>query len=103
MDFNKAFDSIKRRALTFKVVTSDIEGINVVDSIKYLGVTINNTRKCFTRQKRIMIEEAQKMAISSYSIIHNKKKRKSCKSVALPSISVGVAVLSITEKAQTHE
>ena len=60
VDFNKAFDSIKRRALTFKVVTSDIEGINVVDSIKYLGVTINNTRKCFTRQKRIMIEEAQK-------------------------------------------
>ena len=40
----------------------NIEGINVVDSIKYLGVTINNTRKCFTRQKRIMIEKAQKMA-----------------------------------------
>ena len=53
----------------------NIEGINVVDSIKYLGVTINNTRKCFTRQKRIMIEKAQKMAQSTYSIIHKKKKK----------------------------
>lgn len=45
-----------------------IEGIKVTEKIKYLGITINNTRNCFKYQKRMMINKPQKLANVTHSV-----------------------------------
>ena len=89
-----------------------IENIEVCEEIKYLGLTLTNNRNIFTKQKKIMIEKAQKLANLTYSII-----AKSChkiiigkaywKNVCLPSILYGANVVNFTEtdiqKLQTIE
>lgn len=80
-----------------------IENIQVCEEIKYLGLTLLNNRNIFTKQKKIMIEKAQKLANLTYSII-----AKSChkitvgkaywKSVCLPSILYGANVINFTER-----
>lgn len=80
----------------------EIEGIKVTDSIKYLGLTIDNKKNYFKTQKRIIIEKAQKLANTTYCVI-----AKSCnklmigktfwKSVALPSILYGTRIINLTD------
>ena len=80
-----------------------VEGIEVVSSIKYLGFTINNTRNIFTLHKQNMFKKAEKLANLTYPVI-----AKSCnklmigktywKSLALPSILYGTNVLSLNKK-----
>ncbi|XP_068218538.1 golgin subfamily A member 6-like protein 6 [Palaemon carinicauda] len=80
----------------------EIEGIKVTDSIKYLGIEIEGKRNMFKKQKKKMMEKAEKLANLTYSII-----AKSChkiligktywKNVALPGILYGTAVMNITE------
>ena len=36
----------------------NVEGIKVVQEIKYLGITIENKRNCFIKQKKTAIEKA---------------------------------------------
>lgn len=77
-----------------KLDITEIEGIQIMDKIKYLGITIENKRNIFSAQKKIAIEKAEKMANMTYPII-----AKSCnkiligktywKQVALPSILFG--------------
>ena len=79
-----------------------IEGIKVVDNIKYLGLKIDDKRNMFKTQNSEMITKAQNLATLTYSIIE-----KSCnkimigktywKSVALPSILYGVNIMHLTE------
>lgn len=45
-----------------------IEGINVTDEIKYLGLTITNKRDLFKAQKNSIIQKAQKLANMTFSI-----------------------------------
>ena len=81
---------------------SSIEDVEVKSSIKYLGIEVENSRNIFKRQKKIMIEKAQKMGNMTYSVI-----KKSCnklligktywKSLALPSILYGTNIMPITE------
>ena len=78
-----------------------IGGINITDKIKYLGITINDSKNCFKAQKEKIMEKARKMANMTYSVI-----AKSCsklligktywKSVALPSILYGINIMDIT-------
>ena len=81
----------------------EIEGIKVVDKIKYLGVIINNKKLCFQEHKKNMLKKAQSLANLTYSII-----AKSCnkmlvgktywKSVALPPIMHGAGVINFNRK-----
>ena len=81
---------------------TEIGGIQVVNEIKYLGVTINSGRDCFKRHKEIMIEKAQRLANQTYPII-----AKSCnkvmigkvywKSIALPSILYGANIVEFSQ------
>ena len=80
----------------------EIEGIQITESIKYLGVEIEGKRNMFMKQKSNMIKKAEKLSNMTYSII-----AKSChkimigktywKNVALPAILYGTAVINITE------
>lgn len=80
----------------------DIEGIKVVNNIKYLGMIIDNTREMFTTHKKKTLEKAEKMANMTYPII-----AKSCnkvlvgktywKGVALPTILYGAPIVNWKE------
>ena len=61
----------KSNILTYNIQheENEIEGIKIVESIKYLGVTIDNKRNMFKTQKRQMIEKAEKLANLTYPII----------------------------------
>ena len=82
---------------------TEIEGLSVKESLKYLGLSIGNKRNLFSKQKKDMITKAQKMANMTYGIIG-----KSCnrlmigkvywKSLALPSILYGGNIISLTEQ-----
>ena len=45
-----------------------IEDIQVAEEIKYLGITLTNNKNVFTKQKKQIIENAQKLANLTYSI-----------------------------------
>ena len=61
----------KSKILLFNVLdqTTDKEGIEVVDTIKYLGVTVTNKRDCFSEHKRQNIDKARKFANLLYSVV----------------------------------
>ena len=59
----------------------EIEGIPVVDSINYLGVTITDKKNCLTEQKQINIksystEEAAMIFDAAEKIIASKKPKR---------------------------
>ena len=80
----------------------EIEGIEVVRSMKYLGVEINDTDDIFKIQKIKMQEKAETIAKNTYSVIE-----KCCnkvligktfwKGVALPSILMGNQVTNLNK------
>ena len=47
---------------------TQIEGIEVVESIKSLGIKIINKKDCFTEQKKLALEKSQRMSDVLYSI-----------------------------------
>ena len=110
LDINTEKSSIL--AFNLEDIPEEIEGIKTVKEIRYLGITIENKRNMFSKQKKQMIEKAQKLANMTYAIIS-----KSCnklmigktfwKNVALPAVLHGAAVLDINEneiqKLQTIE
>ena len=81
----------------------DIEGVGVVNEIKYLGVTVEDKPEIFDKHRRKMIEKAKRMSNLTYSVIE-----KSChkvkvgkiywKSVVLPSVLFGMEVIDLREK-----
>ena len=46
-----------------------IKEIQVKNNFKYLGLTINNNRQCFTEHKKMLINKATKLANMTYSTI----------------------------------
>ncbi|XP_068205143.1 DNA repair protein RecN-like [Palaemon carinicauda] len=88
------------KLITYKIKPEEIEGIKVTDIIRYLGIEIEGKRNMFKKQKKKMMEKAEKLANLTYSII-----AKSCykiligktywKNVALPGILYGTAVMNI--------
>ena len=46
-----------------------IEGIKVVNKIKYLGVTIDDARNIYKTQKKNIFEKAHRFANLTYSVI----------------------------------
>ena len=76
-----------------KEQATDLEEIQIINKIQYLGVEINNKRNCFKSQRLNILKKAKKMSNITYSII-----AKSCnkvligktywKCIALPSIFI---------------
>ena len=100
LDINKSKSNII--VYNMKEEPTSIESIEVKSSFKYLGVTVENTRNMFKKQKSTMIEKAQKMANMTYSVI-----AKSCnklligntfwKGLVLPSVLYGTNMIFLTE------
>ena len=100
LDINKDKSSILINNMKNK--PEEIEGIKVVDNIKYLGLKIDDKRNMFKAHKSEMIVKAQNLANLTYSSIE-----KSCskimigktywKSVALPSTLCGINIIQLTE------
>ena len=103
-EFGLEINKEKSNVMTFnmKKQPEQIEGIKMVDRIKYLGIEIDNKRNYFKTQRIKILEKARKLANMTYAVIE-----KSCnklligktywKSVALPSILYGINVKNLTE------
>ena len=81
----------------------DIAGTKVTNTIKYLGVTINDSRICFKKHKELMMIMARRLANMTYSVI-----ARSCsriligktfwKCIALPGILYGINIIDFTKQ-----
>ena len=87
-------NTLKSNCMIFNsvdMVTGKFLGMDVVEQIKYLGVTVSNKRNCFHQHEEQKILQARQMTNLTYSVI-----ARSCnkvligktywKSVVLPSI-----------------
>ena len=100
LEINKAKSNIM--IFNMKEQPDNIEDIEVVNKITYLGIEIDNKRSYFKSQRTKMIEKARKMANMTYSIIEKGGNRLLIgktywKSIALPSILYGVNVINLSE------
>ena len=78
-----------------------IEGMEVVEEIKYLGVVVQNKRSCFKTEMERKLDLAQKMANVTYSVVERSCSRLiigKCywKSVILPRVLHGNSVIPWT-------
>ena len=86
---------------------TEIEGINVTNKIKYLGLTVDDKRDIFKSQKIILTDKADKASNRTYSVI-----KRSCnkmligktywKGVTLPAVMYGSGLMELTQK-QTNK
>ena len=104
-DFGLEMNSIKSKCLMYNVrnVVEEIEGIQVVKEIKYLGVMVGDKRELFEAQRRKMVDQARRMSNMTYSVIekscHRVKMGKTYwKSVVLPSVLFGMEVIDLREE-----
>ena len=93
---------MKSKCMIFNYRGAPIEllkGMEVVEQLRYLGVTVVNKQNCFLQHKKEKIMQARKMANLTYSII-----ARSCskiiigKSVVLPGVLYASSVLTWTRK-----
>ena len=80
-----------------------LKGMEVVERLRYLGVTVVNKWNCFLQHKKKKIMQARKMANLTYSIIaHSCSKiligKTYWKSVVLPGILYASSVLTWIRK-----
>ena len=83
-------------------VIDKIYNIEVVDNIKYLGITIDNKRKCFKSHKVNLFNKALKYTSQIYSILGNACNRMLIgktfyKGLVLPNILYASDVITFTE------
>ena len=65
-------DAMKSKCLIFNYRGAPIEllkGMEVVERLRYLGVTVVNKQNCFLQHQKEKIMQARKMANLTYSII----------------------------------
>ena len=79
----------------------EIEGIKIVKSLKYLGVTIENKRNLFKQHKENNIQTANKLANLTYGIIQQSVNKMLIgktywKNIVLPSILQSIGVITYT-------
>jgi hypothetical protein len=80
-----------------------IEEIKVIDKLKYLGMVINDKRRMFEEQKKIIVEKANRMANYTYSVIERSVNKIMIgktywKSMVLPSLLYGVGVIEMVKQ-----
>lgn len=81
----------------------EIDGIEVTNRIRYLGMQINDGKDIFKDHKNEMMEKAKKMERMSYGIIEKSCNRSMIgkvywKSIALPAILFGTCVLNLNKE-----
>ena len=86
-----------------KEYVDNVEGIEVVKEIKYLGVKVENKKGLYDGHRKRMVEKAKKMSSMAYSVIE-----KSChkvvigkvywKSVVLPGVLFAMEIVDIREE-----
>lgn len=94
----------KSKCLMYNVESpvSEVEGLEVVTEVRYLGVIVESRKELFEKQKKQMLEKAKRLSKMTFSVIE-----KSChkviigkaywKSVVLPSVLFGMEVLDWKE------
>ena len=81
----------------------EIAGIEVKDKIKYLGITVNDSKNLFKTHKQNMIEKATRLSNLTHSVIARSCSRLLIgkafwKSIALPSILYGANIVEFTKQ-----
>ena len=81
----------------------EIEGIGLVEQMKYLGVNVCNRKKMFEKQKEAIRKEAKQLSNMTHSVLERSCHRvivgKSYwKGVALPRVLYAVEVMDMTEE-----
>ena len=96
----------------YRQVIGDLDGIEVVDELKYLGVTMKNERNVFGTHRSAMIEKIRKMSCLTSSVIEKSNHRVLIgktywKGVVLPSVLYGMEAINLrvedVEKLQRSE
>ena len=100
LDLNKEKSNIIMYNL--KEQPMEIEGIQVVSQIKYLGVMLSNKRKLFQAHKLLIQEKAIRYANMTYSIIEKSVNKLLIgktywKNLVLPSLLHSIDVLTLTK------
>ena len=82
---------------------TEIEGIKVIDKVKYLGLMVENTKDIFRSQKIDIMDRAEKDSNRTYSVIE-----RSCnkmligktfwKGVILPAVLHGIGLMEMSKK-----
>lgn len=90
----------KRKREELKDV-KEIEGIEIVESLKYLGVTIENNHNLFRKHKESTIQAAGKLSNLTYSIISKSANKMLIgktywKNIVLPSVLQSIGVIPYT-------
>ena len=95
----------KSKIIMFNMKTdqTEIENIEIVDKVKYLGITICNRRDIYKEHKKEMSIKARKMEMMLYGVIGRSCNRMMVgktywKSVALPSILFGTEVVAFNKE-----
>ena len=83
-----------------------VEGMEVVRSLKYLGICINDRRDIFKKHKVELVDKAEKMALQTYSMIERCCSRVVIgktfwKTIVLPSVLTGIGLMTLTYKQRT--
>ena len=97
-------NNLKSEVIVFnqKENFNEIQNISVSESFKYLGVLINNKKDCFSLQKELIINKAQKLANLMPAVIYRSSNRLLVgktfwKCVALPKLMYGITVIPLKE------
>ena len=85
-----------------KIEMNEIDDIMIVDNLKYLGFTICNKRKLFSKHIDHILKKGQMLSNLTYSVIERSVNKVLIgkiywKQVALPSILYGTAVIDFSE------
>ena len=74
-----------------------IKDIQVTDKMKYLGIIINDSKKCFKKHKKNIFEKARKLANMTCPVIN-----KSCSRILigknLPTLLYGINIMDVTKE-----
>ena len=65
-----------------------ISGISIVSEMKYLGLTINDTRNCFKKNKESKLKNLERMANLTYSV-----KMKSCNRIMMGNSVILIGIM----------
>ena len=99
---------IKRQKSTIVIFNmrdkpQEIAGIRTNNTLKYLGITINDSKNLFKEHKKLMMDKAVRLANMTYSVVARSCARMLVgktywKSIALPTILYGTNIMEFTKQ-----
>ena len=100
LELNK--DKSKIMILNGKTEQIEMEGVQIVNELKYLGFLINNKRNIFSKHKINNLKKAQKMCNMTYSVLERSVNKLLIgktywKQIIIPSILYGSGIIDFTK------